>query len=97
MSIVEVKSREKNDTIKTEDVNQIGGHRTHHQNKYPDRPVYPLIFTDKGEVAKNAVEKAKGNVRILRGDSILQIWALGLRPVLGQVRSDPFLLAKPED
>lgn len=67
MSIVEVKSKEKNDIIKTEDVDQIGGHRTHYQNKYPDRPVYPLIFTDKGEVAKDAVEKAKGNVRILRG------------------------------
>jgi len=67
MSIVEVKAKEKSDVLKTEDVDQIGGHKTHYQNKYPDRPVYPLIFTDKGELGKDAAEKAKGNVRILRG------------------------------
>jgi hypothetical protein len=66
LSIVEVKAKEKSDVLKTEDVDQIGGHKTHYQSKYPDRPVYPLIFTDKGDLAKEAVEKAKGNVRVLR-------------------------------
>jgi len=66
LSIVEVKAKEKSDILKTEDVDQIGGHRAYYQGKYPDRPVYPLIFTDKGDLAKEAVEKAKGNVRVLR-------------------------------
>ena len=66
LSLVEVKTKEKNNILKTEDVDQIGGHRPHYQTKYPDRPVYPLIFTNKDELAKEATLKAKENVRILR-------------------------------
>ena len=66
MSIVEVKAKKTGDVVKSEDVNQIGGHRTQYQKQYPDRPVYPLIFTNKEELAKEAIEKARGNVRVLR-------------------------------
>jgi hypothetical protein len=66
MSIVEVKAKETGDIVKSEDVDQIGGHRTQYQSKYPDRSVYPLIFTNKGDLAKEAIEKARGNVRVLR-------------------------------
>jgi len=66
VSIIEVKTKETNDTIKRDHVDQIGGHKTNYQNKYPDRPIFPLLFTNKAEVAKVALTKAKGNVRILR-------------------------------
>ncbi|MFH0748971.1 MAG: hypothetical protein V1915_03535 [Candidatus Bathyarchaeota archaeon] len=52
--------------MNSEDIDQIGGHKTQYQVKYPDRPVYPLIFTNKREIAPVAFEKARGNVRILR-------------------------------
>jgi tetratricopeptide (TPR) repeat protein len=66
ISIIEVKTKETSDVLKVEDIDQIGGHRAQYQTKYPDRPVYPMIFTNKGEISREAVEKAKGNVRILR-------------------------------
>ena len=73
MSIVEVKTKESSDVLKTKDVDQIGGHRTGYQRKFPDRPVYPLIFTNKGDISKEAIEKAKGNVRILRRSEFLTL------------------------
>lgn len=73
MSIVEVKTKESSDVLKSEDVDQIGGHRTGYQRKFPDRPVYPLIFTNKGDISKEAIEKAKGNVRILRSSEFLTL------------------------
>jgi len=67
LSIVEVKSKETGDVLKTEDVDQIGGHKTHYQNKYPDKLIYPLVYTTKSQVAPEALTKAKNSVRILRG------------------------------
>ena len=73
MSIVEVKTKESSDVLKSEDVDQIGGHRTSYQGKYPDRPVYPLIFTSKGDISKESIEKGKGNVRILRSSEFVTL------------------------
>jgi len=69
--IVEVKSKESGDVLKTEAIDQIGGHKTQYQDRYPDRPVYPLVFTNKGEISKDAIPKAKGNVRILRNSEFI--------------------------
>lgn len=66
VSIIEVKAKETGDVVRTEDVDQIGGHKTQYQNQYPDRFVYPLIFTNKGELAREAIDKARENVRVLR-------------------------------
>ena len=66
ISIIEIKTKETSDTIKRDNVDQIGGHKTNYQEKYPDRPIFPLLFTNKTEIGEIALSKAKGNVRILR-------------------------------
>lgn len=64
--IVEVKTKESSDVIQAGDVDQISGHQQNYQSKYPDRMVYPVVFTNKGSVSETAALKAKKNVRILR-------------------------------
>ncbi len=71
--VVEVKTKETKDVLKREHVDQIGGHRIQYQKKYPDRPVYPVVFTNKSEISSEAVEKAKGNVRILRSSEFVTL------------------------
>ena len=36
------------------------------KERQPAVPVYPLIFTNKSEISPEAIEKARGNVRIIR-------------------------------
>jgi hypothetical protein len=73
VAIIEVKTKDSSNVIKRDDVDQIGGHRTHYQAMYPDRPVYPLIFTNKTEISPEAIEKARDNVRILRSNEFTVI------------------------
>lgn len=64
--LVEVKTKEGGDTVRREDVDQVGGHKTSYQREYPDHLVYPIVFTNKEKVSNVALEKAKSNVKILR-------------------------------
>jgi hypothetical protein len=73
VSIIEVKTKDTSNVIKRDDVDQIGGHRVYYQKRYPDRPVYPLIFTNKSEISPEAIEKARDNVRILRSSEFTTI------------------------
>ncbi len=66
VAIIEVKTKETSDIIKTEHIDQIGGHKPFYQTEYPDRPIYPIIFTTKTQAAEDAILKARNNVRILR-------------------------------
>jgi tetratricopeptide (TPR) repeat protein len=64
--IIEVKTKETSDMLKTDQIDQIGGHKAFYQAKYPDRPIYSVLFTTKSQVAEDAVSKARNYVRILR-------------------------------
>ncbi len=66
VTIIEVKTKETSDILKTDQIDQIGGHKAFYQTKYPDRPIYPLLFTTKTQVADDAIVKASNFVRILR-------------------------------
>jgi len=78
--LVEVKSKDeralkggevKEGLVGRDGVDQVGGHKPRYHEKYPNREIYPLLYTNKEGFSDAALEKARNNVRLVRSNEFV--------------------------